>query len=197
MSAKNKILQWYVWKDRVWTVESVNWLCDVLSSQNIMSGLEYLHDTLRIFHCDLKPENVLLTSQHHAKICDFGMAKVLNEHDEVSRTAGYSPLYAAPEVMHFCPSLQLFHNDAAACPGFKSDIFSAALVICFLFTGANPSDSWVSRHPGDLSVIRHRPSTDSLDSNLAQLLSQMWAENVRDRPTAAQVGLMMNAMWRP
>lgn len=45
-------------------------LCDVLK------GLEYIHH-LRVVHYDVKPENILLRHDGVAKLCDFGLSRVL------------------------------------------------------------------------------------------------------------------------
>lgn len=44
---------------------------------NLINGLEYLH-SIGVAHWDLKPSNLLLTSDLTLKISDFGTAKVLN-----------------------------------------------------------------------------------------------------------------------
>ncbi|KAK6925589.1 Bulb-type lectin domain [Dillenia turbinata] len=42
-------------------------------------GLCYMHEecSTQIIHCDIKPQNILLDDSFNAKICDFGLAKLL------------------------------------------------------------------------------------------------------------------------
>uniref|UniRef100_T1JMQ7 Serine/threonine-protein kinase ULK3 n=1 Tax=Strigamia maritima TaxID=126957 RepID=T1JMQ7_STRMM len=54
-----------------------------------------------ICHMDLKPQNILLTSQHHdpvLKLADFGFAQYLKSDDDGTCLRG-SPLYMAPEML--------------------------------------------------------------------------------------------------
>ena len=47
----------------------------------IILVLEYLH-SVNVAHRDLKPENLLLDSQYHIKLCDFGEAKIIENLNE-------------------------------------------------------------------------------------------------------------------
>ena len=46
--------------------------------------MEYLTKR-KILHCDLAARNVLLTTDHKAKVCDFGLSKILAEDKDYYR----------------------------------------------------------------------------------------------------------------
>ncbi len=68
----------------------------IFTSAEIALGLNHLH-TLGIIYRDLKPENVLLDDQGHARISDMGLAFVANG-QKIRGRAG-TPGYWAPEML--------------------------------------------------------------------------------------------------
>uniref|UniRef100_H2YSL9 Protein kinase domain-containing protein n=1 Tax=Ciona savignyi TaxID=51511 RepID=H2YSL9_CIOSA len=60
-----------------WSIDPLPWTVRLRISYETANGLSYLHNfskEKRIVHGDIKPENILLTSDLHAKIADFGGA---------------------------------------------------------------------------------------------------------------------------
>lgn len=67
-----------VWVRRVswlfWKVHTLI-LSVLIQLRQISEAIEYLHHNKKIIHGDIKPANILLTSENEALLCDFGLSK--------------------------------------------------------------------------------------------------------------------------
>ncbi|OHS95883.1 CAMK family protein kinase [Tritrichomonas foetus] len=65
----------------------------------IISILTYLHDELKMVHCDIKLDNILLDRNNNIRLIDFGFtAEVKNSAPQLEGLRG-SPAYVAPEIV--------------------------------------------------------------------------------------------------
>jgi serine/threonine protein kinase len=95
-------------------------------SLQVASALEAAHKR-GLLHRDLKPANVLVTTEGHAKLLDFGIAKLVTT-DEVTRTA-------EGEVVGTAPYMSPEQLQGKTLDG-RSDIFSFGSVLYELLSGA-------------------------------------------------------------
>jgi serine/threonine protein kinase len=91
----------------------------------ITDGLRHIHSH-KIMHGDLKPDNILLDSTNHVKICDFGFACSLEEMHQSSMTMTGTPSYIAPELWD--------HDESV----FVNDVWSLGVIIYELCCGSVP-----------------------------------------------------------
>jgi WD40 repeat protein/serine/threonine protein kinase len=139
-------------------------------------GLDYAHQK-ELTHKDVKPDNVLMTTDGVVKVTDFGQAKA---------KAGYTPAYCSPEqaAAQFDSSIQLT-------PG--TDIWSWALSILEVFAGSHywvnpamPLHAWGQVAPQALQAYLagevYQPAIDHMPGRLSELLAECFRENPDERP---------------
>ena len=91
---------------------------------DICRGLKAAH-AHKIMHRDIKPQNILLTTEKEAKVADFSIARIFGETTEFAETMAGTRRYMAPEQ----------HYGAY---DYRADLYSTALILYQAVTGRFP-----------------------------------------------------------
>ena len=149
---------------------------------DVAAGLAYAHDH-GVINRDVKPSNVLLSSTGHAKVTDFGIAKV-PEQSSVQTMPGVvlgTPAYVAPE--------QLTGRPADA----RSDVYGLGAVLYEIATGRKPFEGNTPAEVVGNALHGRPPRPSSINQNVPPsfeaILSKALARDPGARfQTAAALG---------
>ena len=94
-------------------------------TEEVAEALDYAHGQ-GVIHRDIKPANILVTEDGHAKIADFGIAKLNLAHFTIPGKILGTPAYMAPE--------QLSGEGSDG----RSDLFSLGVILYVMVTGHSP-----------------------------------------------------------
>jgi len=107
----------------------------------VCGGVGHAHKA-GVIHCDIKPQNVLVTRDGRAKVTDFGIARALSETGLTeSETVWGSPLYFSPE------------QAAGEPPSPASDVYSIGIVMYEMLAGSPP---FQAEKPAALALMHMR-----------------------------------------
>ncbi|XP_011082990.1 probable serine/threonine-protein kinase PBL23 [Sesamum indicum] len=122
------------------TVSSnLNWETRLRIALEAAKGLEYLHEHISppVIHRDFKSSNILLDKNFHAKVSDFGLAKLGSE-----KAGGHVSTRVLGTQGYVAPEYALTGHLTT-----KSDVYSYGVVLLELLTGRVPVD--MKRPPGE------------------------------------------------
>ncbi len=135
----------------------------------VCAALEYAHQHT-VVHRDVKPANIMLSSEDTVKITDFGTAKILAMSTTTTGTIVGTPSYMAPEQVKGKPV------------DGRADIFALGVILYELVTGEKP-------FPGEsvtgviYKIVNEEPiSPRDLDNSVHPGLCQVIAKALAKEP---------------
>ncbi|XP_024545649.1 G-type lectin S-receptor-like serine/threonine-protein kinase At5g24080 [Selaginella moellendorffii] len=129
--------------------QALRWKIRSRIAMDIARGLDYLHGGCKdqVLHLDIKPQNILLDTDFGAKICDFGLARLVERSDHekifVNTVMRGTPGYMAPEWLHSRVT-------------DKADVYSFGIVLLEIVSGRKvvplPASAVISQ--GDSRILK-------------------------------------------
>jgi serine/threonine protein kinase len=151
------------------------------------AGIGYAHRA-GLVHCDVKPQNLLVTPDMRLKVTDFGIARALSTigPDERSEIVWGSPQYFSPE------------QASGAGPSPASDVYSLGVIMYEMLTGSLPFRATTAAELARLHLDSEPIPIVELLPDISPALAEIIAKVLSKEPsqryrTADQLGrVLMN-----
>ena len=131
-----------------------------------------------VIHGDVKPANILITSENRVKLTDFGMARLASHQGADSPLLG-TPAYWCPEQIH------------GRAQDSRSDLFSLGVVLYEMLTGISPfaGDSLqsVCNHILSSTPLPPSHSNPSVPTPLDDIVASCLAKDPQQRIASAEL----------
>jgi serine/threonine-protein kinase len=139
----------------------------------VSAGVGYAHRA-GLVHCDLKPQNILISPDRVAKITDFGIARALTyvNPEEQSNIVWGSPQYFSPEQAR------------GEMPTPSSDVYSLGIVLYEMVTGRLPFEAADSTLLGEQHIAATPPPPRSLNPVIPPALERILLKVLAKEPSA-------------
>lgn len=152
------------------------------------AGVGYAHRA-GLIHCDIKPQNMLLTHEGRLKVTDFGIARALAsiQPDERAAVVWGSPHYFSPE------------QASGLAPSPASDVYSLGIVMYEMLTGVlpftAPSAAELARLHREALPIAPRQLNPNIPPDLEMILLKVLSKEPSARyRTADQLGRVLTTL---
>ena len=154
----------------------LNWKETLHFAMQIAKGLEHAHSR-GIVHRDIKPHNVMVLKNGSVKVMDFGIARVMNKSNTLTKEALGSVHYISPE------------QAKGSYTDNRSDIYSLGVVMYEMMTGRPPYDGESPVAVAIQHINGGAPLPSALNPNiprgLEQIIMKCMALDVSDRYASA------------
>jgi eukaryotic-like serine/threonine-protein kinase len=149
------------------------------------AGIGYAHRA-GLVHCDVKPQNMLVTPDMRLKVADFGIARALStiHPEEQSDVIWGSPQYFSPE------------QAAGAAPSPASDVYSLGIIMYEMLTGSLPFHGGTAAELARLHIEAEPVPISEMLPDISPVLEKIQTKVLSKEPsqryrTADQLGRVL------
>uniref|UniRef100_W5MJ10 Atrial natriuretic peptide receptor 1 n=1 Tax=Lepisosteus oculatus TaxID=7918 RepID=W5MJ10_LEPOC len=181
--------------------ESINldWIFRYSLINDIVKGMEFLHNSVIVSHGNLKSSNCVVDSRFVLKITDYGLASFRSEAECDDAHSFYArKLWSAPELLRAEGPLPSGTQ--------KGDVYSFGIILqeialrrgAFYLEGEllSPKEIIDRVTLGEWPYLRPTVNPQCHSEELGQLMQRCWAEDTVERPEFHQIKILLRKFNR-
>lgn len=152
-------------KEKIQRDGFMNELPAMLLTTQLLDAVSEIHKK-GVLHRDIKPDNILITSENRVVLIDFGSAREFAEGKSTSTKAIFTPSYAPPE-----------QYSEKAKRGPSTDIYALGATLYFVLTGEKPITATDRTFENLIPPHQINPKVSSQLSSIVMVAMEMKQED--------------------